>query len=355
MRENETLSWIQELNLKSAEETLSESNVFSVLNIENKEVPCCKILKFLITQNWLSFKDTVLGLHDNEYPEYIELEYPCITRCNGTPRDGRIDIYIETPKYAIAIEVKLFALDQPQQLCRYHKFLSDTKKGKEVRIYYLTINKNPPSYESLSCQETQQKCEAFTYTKIGFLDEIDKWLNGVLDETQKETSVTPYVRYFIEMLNTLKGNNSMEHNAKEIANGITSENYENVIAFFASQNAVWENIRNEFFNTICNAWEITCRGTCNDYQNEIGNLSNEHIIKTLEQIDKPNIYLCYAANFYYRKGPRNNEWKYIKYKEKTISLDRMPTSHKHPVMLWFVNRNNNIGKDIINEIVSQII
>lgn len=354
MDEKSIIEWIQMLRLKSGITVLSDGNVFSVLNIESKEVTWCKILKFLIEREWVSFENIVLrSACGHEALEQIATEYPCVTSCNGIERDGRIDIYLETRNHAVAIEVKLFAKDQPQQLCRYHKFLSEAKKGKNPHIFYLTIDKKEASVESLSCAKGVVDCisETVDYEKIGFCDEIYRWLEYCLKQPQTESSTTIYIEHFIEMLNCLKGQREMEANAKIISDNINDKNCEDILAFFAAQSAVWEHIRSEFFNEICRVWQTEgCGEYIEDYCQGKNEVPNECVVKKLMRNQKA-VYLCYKENFYLRTAFDEQSWKPIKYNNELISMKKMPTSANHPVIQWFVNGDDGIIDNVIRQLL----
>ena len=64
------------------------------------------------------------------------------------------------------------------------------------------------------------------YEKIGFCDEIYRWLEYSLKQPQTESSTTIYIEHFIEMLNCLKGQREMEANAKIISDNINDKNCE---------------------------------------------------------------------------------------------------------------------------------
>lgn len=73
-------------------------NIFSILQIENMEKFHSRFLRYLIENNWSSFKKsfgTKLHLPDGDI-EYSCCEYEC-GAMNGCPKavDGRIDIFFK--------------------------------------------------------------------------------------------------------------------------------------------------------------------------------------------------------------------------------------------------------------------
>ncbi len=87
--------------------------------------------------------------------------------------EGRIDFVIESEEFCVAIEMKIDAKDGNRQLERYDMFCRE--KGKEYRIYYLTLNGNRPDKQSVGCMDKQRLC------LISFQNEILNWLQMCMD------------------------------------------------------------------------------------------------------------------------------------------------------------------------------
>ncbi|MGN7203818.1 PD-(D/E)XK nuclease family protein [Pedobacter sp. SAFR-022] len=96
---------------------------------------------------------------------------------------GRIDLFIETPEYFIAIENKIGAREQDRQLERYSRYCSAKKKC--FFIVYLT----PFGTES-------KQSRGLHYLKISYEHHILEWLNtciaSVPDELRVATGLTSY-------------------------------------------------------------------------------------------------------------------------------------------------------------------
>lgn len=91
--------------------------------------------------------------------------------------EGRIDFVIESEKFCIAIEMKIDAEDGERQLERYDMFCKG--KGKEYRIYYLTLSGYAPDKQSVGNMDRRK------LYLISFQHEILNWLQMCMDTVDK--------------------------------------------------------------------------------------------------------------------------------------------------------------------------
>ena len=182
----EIFNLLNEINkLKVAHIDLSD-NVFSVLEINDKEVFHCRFLKYLIKKDWKGFCEKVLGrdilcpdrvqsVEREFYSEHLE----CMQLDGQSAKDGRIDILCKTDKDVVAIEVKWYAEDQPQQLLRYYKRLETLFPKQNRKLVYLTLSGKQASSNSTKCRVAGcgKCCElnGSAYKNISF-KEIKDWL-----------------------------------------------------------------------------------------------------------------------------------------------------------------------------------
>lgn len=165
-------------------------NLLFALGVENNEVVMCRLLRYLLMDKKLfeGFMKNVLLCSDDKgrynLDDYrVTLEYP--VKIQNIKGDRRCDIVITTKvgayEFIYPIEVKLYAVDQPNQLYDYYKFFfNDGKdeniKNREEKIYYLTINGKLPSMESRVDLDNQIVCISFEETIMNWLEnskEID--------------------------------------------------------------------------------------------------------------------------------------------------------------------------------------
>lgn len=188
--------------LQKIESVDMQDNIFSVLEITDKEVFHCRFLRYLIKNDWKGFCQNVLKNSelDADKNVIVECEYPCEhlecmqTELNSS-KDGRVDILCQTDSAVVAIEVKWNAGDQPQQLLRYRKRLETLfpiTKNKKLILVYLTLNGKTASACStqcpaINCPRRDESCELReeNYVRRSFTD-VMKWIENENDEIIKQ-------------------------------------------------------------------------------------------------------------------------------------------------------------------------
>ena len=68
-----------------------------------------------------------------------------------------LDLFIQTDRQIIPIELKVFARDQDKQCYRYLQTAREYNKNIPARLYYLTKDKHEPSPESLNGEKVFDK------------------------------------------------------------------------------------------------------------------------------------------------------------------------------------------------------
>ena len=298
---------ITEKSLSIKTTTVSNENIFSVLDIINKEVPYCKVLLHLIKNNWKSFENLVLG-NCCKGEDFIsaETEYQCEAPCEFYDKEGRIDIFIKTENHVVVIEAKVDAGDQEHQLVRYKKELEKEQfKNFEKHIFYLTVDKTRPSENSLCCNKCMSKnnnhkmCELKEYKCISFNDEIYNWLNQLVSEYE-EYSIA---KDFLEVLELERNNN------KEFVELLKeSAEYPKLVRnLWEVIPILWTEIRSTFFDAIVKELKSTYNFEITSgekfYNREVWEVN---LIK-----NKEPLHFCYETNFFLRTGIEDNQWKYI--------------------------------------------
>ena len=99
------------------------------------------------------------------------------------------DLFIQTKNQIIPIELKVFARDQDKQCYRYlqtvREFNKKITENIPARLYYLTINKNEPSPESLNGEKILENDlnavgDNEGVVLISYEDEIMNWIKDCL-------------------------------------------------------------------------------------------------------------------------------------------------------------------------------
>jgi len=220
-------------------------NIFDAANIGHREIIHTQLLSELLSPNgshnqkdkFLKIFLDILGLNfklknPKCYPEYI------------IDNNRRIDILIDDNDFIIAIEAKIFAKDSDNQLKDYYDFLNKNKK--ESKLFYLTLNGNLPSENSLNDLSNND------IIIISFKNEIYKWIT----ECIKEVSDIPIIRdglYQYELLleRLTNKNKKKEEEVKEVISK-DSESIKAADEIFKNYEDVWYEKEEEFWVELYN-------------------------------------------------------------------------------------------------------
>ena len=114
---------------------------------------------------------------------------------------GRIDLIVESAAgKGIIIENKIYAVDQPKQLVRYHNYAEATYS--DYRLLYLSLDKGEASVDSTKGNNVQL-ISGEDYLSITYRNEILKWLNDCLEELPKDKVVYIILKQYIDLLKQL--------------------------------------------------------------------------------------------------------------------------------------------------------
>jgi len=109
------------------------------------------------------------------------------------PSVGQIDLLLETPGFGIAIENKIYAEEQKDQLARYSAYLKG-RFGEPIRVIYLTLDGKPSA--------THGNTE---YLRISYADHILAWLEHCLRETYRIIPINQVLLQYREVVRSLTG------------------------------------------------------------------------------------------------------------------------------------------------------
>ena len=170
-------------------------NIFSILGIQRKEVETHSFLLYeLMNPKGSHFqKELYLKIFIEEVLKIDDFEFNCvkIDREKIIPNSNRrIDFTIENNKYYIAIEMKIDANDQKEQIFHYYKYSEN--QCKEPKLYYLTLDGKEASENSSKGVE---------YEKISFSYHI---LNFIEKSIEKSASLPIIRESLIQYQNTIK-------------------------------------------------------------------------------------------------------------------------------------------------------
>ena len=189
-------------------------NIFEITNVSTDEVIICRLLHDLLNPNgshkqgniYLKlFVQSVLQLTiaEEEYTKAV------VYREFLVDANRRIDLVIQTPSHFIPIEVKIFAVDQPNQCEDY------SKRALNSKVYYLTRFGTAPSIVSLG-KLVLNNNSYDKITNISFAHDILQWLTNCLEhkETIKIAPIREVLLQFISVIrnftNQLEDDKEME-------------------------------------------------------------------------------------------------------------------------------------------------
>ena len=207
-------------------------NLFSVLNVEKKEVRICRVINELLSPNGLHdqgdlylrlFAKDVMKLTDDWSKAKVFREEP-------TSDDRRMDIVIEAPHHFIIIEAKIEAKDQESQLADYAKEGAShvNTNGNKLKVYYLTTDGRKPTDYSLCNRNGIQTLQEEDVQCISFKKHIIEWLGDCLKQPETFRSDTLRVNISQFLLNVRKFTNEHEwgYSERMMRNEIKEKIYE---------------------------------------------------------------------------------------------------------------------------------
>lgn len=168
----------------------------------------------------------ILDIKESTEGFIVEIE-KSLGRVNQETIDGgRIDIFISNPskKLAFAIEVKIWAVEQKNQLGRYHKYIKQvTNKEIENSVLYLTLYGEESNY-------------AFKkYKRISFSSDILNWIEKCRIASIDQPLIRETLTQYLNAIKSLTHQNIDNHMNDEIINLITKDE-DSFKAFEALQN-----------------------------------------------------------------------------------------------------------------------
>ncbi len=117
-------------------------------------------------------------------------------------KHGRIDILISSPGSVIAIENKIWAYEQPDQISRYIKYLTSMNVKGEKIVLYLT----PEGKKSATAGKLEDR-----YRRISYRGHILPWLDECLRETYQYVNINQALQQYKNALcKILDGHSQLE-------------------------------------------------------------------------------------------------------------------------------------------------
>ncbi|WP_304973809.1 PD-(D/E)XK nuclease family protein [uncultured Alistipes sp.] len=226
-------------------------NVFSVMNMETKEVDThCRLLYELLSPNGShgmggcfleAFFDLVL---EKPYPGSTAVSvYREYVIDHTDDNYGRIDLLIQGRNFCYPIEVKVRAKDQWEQVKRYARFSSDAQDGQ---VFYLTLDGSVPSEDSLGGTDLSD------IVCLSFADDIRRWLKRCGELAWNVPNVAEIIRQYMKLLDKLTGNYEGDVFMEQIKQTVKSsrDNFESAVAVSAALETVKAEKMRDIFKEI---------------------------------------------------------------------------------------------------------
>lgn len=179
------MSAIQAASQETDRLTGRRFNIFQVLGVERSEVRTHSALLAalldpegshgqgdLFLREFVATLRKLASVRGEPLPmAYLPDETWCVVPEKLTA-EGRLDIVLEAPRVVIAIENKIGAGDQPEQLHRYDRWLESQRKwGKTCALVYLTLD----GHESPSAGKAD-------YYRVSYHAHIRDWIERCIRE-----------------------------------------------------------------------------------------------------------------------------------------------------------------------------
>ena len=359
-----------------------EFNIFSILKMEKLEVNThSSFLYELINPNGTHYQgdkylrifiDKVLEIDDFDF-ENVKVERETFT---NTSR--RIDFTIENKDYYIAIEMKIDATDQDNQLSDYFEYAKKQNKSF-FKVYYLTLNGRDASDKSFKNQKI------IDYEKISFqfhiLNFIEKCIEKSVSLPIIRESLIQYKNLILKITNQTSKELQMESikfiNSPEMARSATIMSKNLSYAWAKREVLFWRLLSSKLEEYLENKknWQLKQDIFYDENENII--LSDDEIIRWISEDlgknDAKGVYIqkkdfcfyIYSFNGYileYRIEENqdinsiserigiNKNFKGIKFKESKYKLN-FCKDFKEPTYDIFDDKKlNEIVENIYNEI-----
>lgn len=241
MNEIETLLYSAR-NIKETSEL--HDNIFAILKMENKEVSThSAFINYLLSdrESLKAFVDTVLGLKDiNQETEIkVQREFDI--------DNGRIDFVFWINEKIYAVEMKVWAGEQEDQLERYIEYVKSFG-GVESDVYFLT----PSPRKAKSAKDKNIRY-------ITFNKEILNWLDTILSYEfyKNKVEISVLIRQYKDLIKRLTEGYEIDMEKIELIS--SRENFGEIDRLIDARNIFASKILNQLLLYIDNEIKLVCK------------------------------------------------------------------------------------------------
>ncbi len=173
---------------------------------------------------------------------------------------GRIDILVRNNAgQAVAIENKIYAGDQKNQLLRYHSYCSG--KFKEFHLLYLTLDGREPS--DLSKGTMDGPSSPIDCKHISYSDHIIEWLQACNKEVALQPIIRETIVQYINLIKYLTGQNMEDSLVDEISDSILKNGEDSLKAVFEIHKSIYNSVVSKLTDSLSKQLNLLPK---NDYE-----------------------------------------------------------------------------------------
>ncbi|MDG4868662.1 PD-(D/E)XK nuclease family protein [Guyparkeria sp. 1SP6A2] len=143
----------------------------------------------------IHFFREVIGLPEPKGPFTVRREVP-------TETGRQIDVVVESPAHLVGIEIKVHALDQPNQLQDYHTELVNQADGRDITLMYLTLDGKPAHRDSMG-NLADKDCDVVRL--CSFRLDIAGWLERCIEASAHKPYLLAGMQQYYQIVKDLTG------------------------------------------------------------------------------------------------------------------------------------------------------
>ena len=224
-------------------------NLFSILNIERYELKHSALIANLLDPKGshgcgdaflkaffeIALKGTAYPFESSTPPNsYTEHYIGPIAGDTG----GRIDILVESSRYGLIIENKIYAGDQDKQLTRYDNYGKETFGADKYLLAYLTLYGYDASKESTATKSAEE----VGYLRLSYAEDILRWLEQCVRLADNKPLVRESLNQYIR---TIKQLTYQDMNQEKIID-LAVDHPEVVATLSSKRDAIAQGIREKY-------------------------------------------------------------------------------------------------------------
>ena len=227
-------------------------NLFSILSIERYELKHSALIANLLDPKGshgcgdaflraffeIALKGTAYPFESSTPPNsYTEHYIGPIAGDTG----GRIDILVESSRYGLIIENKIYAGDQDKQLTRYDNYGKETFGADGYLLVYLTLYGCDASKESTATKSAEE----VGYLRLSYAEDILRWLEQCVRLADNKPLVRESLNQYIRTIKQLTYQDMNQEDIQKIID-LAVDHPEVVATLSSKRDAIAQGIREKY-------------------------------------------------------------------------------------------------------------